>query len=132
MNADTALARKRLRDRELTEAVLGAFVDVYNTLGTGFLESVYRNAMAVALESRRRRSIREALLEVVFRGVSVGCFRADLLVENRVVVEIKAARVMESAHDAQLLDYLRASRLEVGLLLTFGPEAKFRRLIYTQ
>lgn len=131
MDTESAVATDRLRSRELTKIVLGVFFDVYNGLGQGFLESVYRNAMAVALDQRAIRSVKEALLEVSFRGVAVGCFRADLLVESTLVVEIKAARAIDGAHEAQLLNYLRASRMEVGLLLNFGPEAKFRRLIYT-
>jgi GxxExxY protein len=131
MDTDTASRLPLLRSRAITDVVIGTFFDVYNALGTGFLESVYRNAMAAALNERRVHSIREALLEVIFRGVSVGSFRADLLVENTIVVEIKAARAIDSAHEAQLLNYLRASSAEVGLLLNFGPEPKFRRLLYT-
>jgi GxxExxY protein len=116
----------------ITEKVIGLFFDVYNELGPGFLESVYVGALAVALAQAGMRFRREALLEVVFRGVVVGTFRADLLVEEKVVVEAKAARAIDPAHESQLLNYIRASRFEVGLLLNFGRQPKFRRMAYSQ
>jgi GxxExxY protein len=114
-----------------TGEVIGAFFDVYNELGRGFLESVYRNALSVALDERGIPNRREAPLDVFFHGARVGVFKADLLVADGLVVEIKAAQGIDRAHEAQLLNYLRACPIEVGLLLNFGPEAKFRRFIYT-
>jgi GxxExxY protein len=133
MNADTtaAVGRADLLHREVTERVIGLFFDVYNELGAGFLESVYAGALAVAVQQEGLRHRREAALEVVFRGVSVGLFRADLVIEDRVVVEVKAARTIDPVHEAQLINYLRASGFEVGLLLNFGPKATFRRLAYS-
>jgi GxxExxY protein len=130
MDADTAIVAGRagLLHHRITEQLIGLFFDVYNELGRGFLESVYVGALAVALDQIGLRHRREAALEVVFRGVSVGFFRADLLVEEKVVVEVKAARAIDPVHEAQLLNYMRASRFEVGLLLNFGPQPKFRRL----
>jgi GxxExxY protein len=130
MDADTAAAvgGDPLLHRRLTQHVIGLFFEVYNELGPGFLESVYVGALAVALEQNGLRHRREAALEVVFRGVPVGFFRADLVVEDKVVIEVKAVRAMEPVHESQLLNYLRASRYEVGLLLNFGPQPKFRRL----
>ena len=119
-----------LRSKRTSE-VIGAFFDVYNALGRGFLESVYRNALSVALDERGVPNLREAPLDVFFHGARVGVFKADLLVADCLVVEIKAAQTIDRAHEAQLLNYLRACAVEVGLLLNFGPEAKFRRLIYT-
>ena len=133
MSADTAttVGRPDLLHRHVTERVIGLFFDVYNELGPGFLESVYGGALAVALSQSNLRYRREALLEVVFRGVPVGLFRADLVVEDKVVVEVKAARTIDAAHESQLINYLRASRYEVGLLVNFGPQPKFRRLAYS-
>ena len=119
------------RRSKTTCEVIGAFFDVYNELGRGFLESVYRNALSVALDERGILNLREAPLDVFFRRARVGFFKADLLVANCVVVEIKVAQAIDRSHEAQLLNYLRACSVEVGLLLNFGPEAKFRRLIYT-
>lgn len=133
MNADTStlVGRPDLLHRGLTERVIGIFFDVYNELGPRFLESVYAGALAVALHQSMVRCQREAALEVVFRGVPIGLFRADLVVEGKVVVEVKAARAIDPRHESQLINYLRASGIEVGLLLNFGPKPTFRRLAYS-
>ncbi len=119
-----------LKYERLTGAILHAFYDVYNELGQGFLESVYQNAMAIVLSSNGYRVDQKFSVPVWFRGCNVGNFEGDLLVEGRVIVELKAARMIDPAHEAQLLNYLRATDVEVGLLLNFGPEPKFRRLAY--
>jgi GxxExxY protein len=126
MNAD----ERGLIGRELTDRIIGIFFDVYNELGPGFLESVYEEAMLVALRAAGLRVERQVPLIVYFRGVPVGTFRADLVVEETVVLELKAGRHLEPAHEAQLLNYLRASRLEVGLLFNFGPRPTFRRAVF--
>lgn len=126
-----ALKLVAVRTTETTRAIIGSFFEVYNELGTGFLESVYRNALSVALDQMGIPNRREAPLDVFFRGARVGLFRADILVNDCVVVETKAAHALDRSHEAQLINYLRASSIEVGLLLNFGPEAKFRRLVYT-
>jgi GxxExxY protein len=132
MGTDADVTRlDALRHRATTEEIIGLFFAVYNELGSGFLESVYRNALAVALDQRGIRNLREAPLEVFFRGARVGLFRADLLVNDCVVVEIKVAHALDRSHEAQLLNYLRASPIETGILLNFGRKATFRRLIYT-
>ena len=115
--------------RDLTSAIIGGFYDVHSELGSGFLESVYTNALAVVLTALNLRAERQVRFEVHFRGVSVGRYVADLIVESKVVVETKAARSLDPVHRAQLLNYLRASGLEVGLLLNFGPTAQFKRVI---
>jgi GxxExxY protein len=130
MRADTTPSN-RLLHWALTETVIGLFYDVYSELGPGFLESVYVGALTVALQQRGINYRREAGLEVHFRGVSVGFFRADLVIAESLVVEVKAARSIDPIHEAQLINYMRASRYEVGLLLNFGPRAKFRRLVYS-
>jgi GxxExxY protein len=117
--------------RWATEAVLGAFYRVYNELGTGFLESVYEAAMMVVLDSMGMRAERQAPVSVYFRGTIIGSFKIDLLVESRIAVELKASRALNPAHEAQLLNYLRASDLEVGLLLNFGERPSFKRLVYS-
>jgi GxxExxY protein len=116
--------------RYLTECVIGCFDDVYNEIGFGFLESVYHRAMAVALESMGLRVESEAKLPVYFRGVQVGHFEADLLVEGVVILEFKAVEELITGHMAQLLNYLKASTVELGLLLNFGPDPLIRRLAF--
>jgi GxxExxY protein len=114
-----------------TDAILGAFYQVYNELGTGFLESVYEIAMSIVLGAMRIDVERQARVAVRFRGSVIGSFRIDLLVASRVAVEIKAAKTLDRSHEAQLLNYLRATDLEVGLLLNFGERPDFKRFAYS-
>jgi GxxExxY protein len=117
--------------RWASEAVLAAFYRVYNELGTGFLESVYEAAMAIVLGAMGIHVERQAAVSVDFRGSIIGSFRIDLLVESALAVELKASRTLDRVHEAQLLNYLRASELEVGLLLNFGERPAFKRLVYS-
>ena len=112
----------------LTEQIIKIYYEVYNELGFGFLESVYCRAMAIALEQRGLDVASEVAIPVSFRGVLVGSFRADLMVERKVIVEAKTCDQVLKAHEAQLLHYLRASTIEVGLVLIFGEVPRFRRL----
>jgi GxxExxY protein len=112
----------------LTEKIIGVFYEVYNELGFGFLESVYREAMLIALRQVGLRVGAEVPVPVSFRGSLVGVFRADLVVEERVIVELKTSEGISKAHEAQVLHYLRASAMEVGLVMNFGPDARFRRV----
>jgi GxxExxY protein len=115
---------------ELTSRVIGAFYEVYNELGHGFLESVYRDAMALVLTAVGLRVDSEKPISVWFRGQVVGTFYADLIVESAVIVEAKGIRALDSAHEAQLLNYLRATDVEVGLLLNFGPKPQVKRFVF--
>jgi GxxExxY protein len=115
---------------DLTREIIAVFYDVYNELGHGFLESVYEEAMAIALRQAGLRVDRQVPLEVTFRGEVVGDFRADVVVNRVVILELKAAPALEPAHEAQLLNYLRATELEVSLLMNFGNKAAFKRLVY--
>lgn len=119
-----------LKHAELTEQIIRVFYDVYNELGYGFAESVYQNAFAVALKTAGLDVEREFAIPVYFRHHVVGQFRADLTVGGRVIVETKTCRVLDSSHEAQLLNYLRATEMEVGLLFNFGPRPQFRRLLF--
>jgi GxxExxY protein len=131
--ADRAGGRRAgtLLEEATTRVILGAFYEVYNELGFGFLESVYQEAVVRVLRGRDLRAEREVSLQVRFRGDVVGWFRADLIVDDRVIVEIKALAQLTSAHSAQLTNYLRATGIQVGLLLNFGPKPEFRRSICT-
>lgn len=115
---------------QLSETIIGVFYDVYNELGFGFLESVYRNSLQVALLVSGLRVETEVGVPVFFRGKNVGDFRADMVVNGCVLLELKTAEAISIAHEAQLLNYLRATSLEVGLILNFGPKAQVRRLVY--
>ena len=121
--------KSALKHSELTEKIIGSFFSVYNELGPGFLESVYQRSMIVALGETGLRADPETPIQVWFHGQAVGDFRADIIVEVTVLLEIKTARQIDSSHEAQVLHYLRATQFEVGLLLNFGPKAQFRRYI---
>lgn len=112
---------------DLTEHVIGGFYDVYNALGYGFLESVYRRAMQVALMRRGLTVQTETPFAVQYAGAPVGEYRADLVVGRCIIVECKSVEHLVAVHDAQVLNYLRASGLRVGLLLNFGPRPAFKR-----
>lgn len=128
MNADQA----ELIASDITERVIGVFFGVYDDLGAGFLESVYQNAMAIALREAGLKVEQQFPLTVSFRGETVGEFRADLLVENVVVLELKAVAQLTSAHEVQLVNYLKATGAPVGLLLNFGRSAQFKRRVLSQ
>jgi GxxExxY protein len=119
-----------LKHSEITREIIGVFFSVYNELGGGFLESVYVESLAIALSQAGLPVKREKPLTVRFRGEVVGKFRADLIVGDTVLVEVKACSKLNSVHEAQTLNYLRATTLEVGLLLNFGLRPQFRRLLY--
>jgi GxxExxY protein len=115
---------------EVTERVIGIFYDVYNELGHGFLEIIYEQALAIALGEAGIQFEQQRPISVWFRGQQIGEFRADVIVEGRVLLELKAARAIDEVHGKQLLNYLRATEIEVGLLLNFGLKLQFRRLVY--
>jgi GxxExxY protein len=118
-----------LKYEALTEKIIGTFFDVYNSLGPGFLESVYQRAMVIALSEKGLSSETESPITVWFHGHEVGDFRADLAVEDTVLLELKTARAIDHSHEGQILHYLRATEYEVGLLLNFGPKPEFRRFL---
>lgn len=125
MNTETGL-----KHQELTGRIIRVFLSVYNELGAGFLESVYVKAMTLALRQAGLSVNREMPLAVHFRGEVVGDFRADLVVGGKVLVEAKACPSLNQAHSAQVLNYLRATVLEVGLLLNFGPKPSIKRFVF--
>lgn len=118
-----------LLHRQLTGRILSCFFEVYWGLGSGFLESVYAHALAVEFQWRGIRAQREVPLAVTYRGVEVGLFRADLIVEKSILLELKTADRLTASHEAQTLNYLHATGIEVALLLNFGPRPTFRRVI---
>lgn len=125
-NPDAGMNRMVLED--LTQCILGVAFDVSNELGAGFLESVYQNALLHALRDEGLRANAQVPIGVSFRGVVVGNFFADVVVEDKVLVELKAVKALTSEHVAQVLNYLKATNIEVGLLINFGnPKLEYRR-----
>lgn len=119
-----------LKHSELTDLIIGVFYDVYNELGHGVLESTYAEAMVIALTQAKLTAARKVSVPVWFRGTKVGQYFADLLVNDLVLLELKATRTLDAAHEAQLLHYLGATEIEVGLLLNLGIRPQFRRLLF--
>jgi GxxExxY protein len=115
---------------DITEKIIAAFYEVYNKLGSGFLESVYRAALIIVLTRLGLRVETRAVLPVHFESRIIAEFRPDLVINGKVIVEVKVARTLDPSHSAQLLNYLRASDMEVGLLLNFGARAQFKRRYY--
>ena len=126
------MAVDQLIHADLTRVILGAFYDVYNQLGPGFLESVYEVALEIDLCGAGVSVRRQESTPVYFRDRCIGHFVADLIVEERVLIELKSVRSLIPAHEAQVINLLKASKLEVGLLLNFGPKPEFKRLVYSQ
>ena len=116
---------------DLTRTIIGAFFEAHRELGSGFLETIYKNGLAVLLRRAGLRVEREVPFEIIFHGESLGMYRADMVVEGKVVVEVKTGRLIDPVHIAQVRNYLRVSKLKVGLLFNFGPSADFKRLVAT-
>ena len=119
----------RLLHQELTQRILGCFFQVHRELGAGFLESVYAKSLLIALGDEGIRAEAEIPIDVYFRGARVGVFRADMIVESSVLLELKAGTGLDPGSQPQMLNYLRATRLEVGLILYFGARPTFKRLV---
>jgi GxxExxY protein len=125
------MARHNLLHGKLSDRIIGEFLQVHRELGPGFVESVYSKGMECALSDAALRVEREVPISVHFRGKIIGSFRADMIVESVVLLEFKVGEQLDPNCDAQVLNYLRATRLELALILHFGPRATFRRLILT-
>ncbi|MGH7522788.1 MAG: GxxExxY protein [Gemmatimonadales bacterium] len=123
------MAVGKLVEKQLTGSVIGAFYEVYNTLGFGFLEHVYVAALERELLARRHRVAREVSVRVAYKGEVIGLQRLDMVVDGKLVIETKSTSQLHKAAARQLYNYLRATDLEVGLLLHFGPKARFYRMI---
>jgi GxxExxY protein len=119
-----------LLHKDLTDEIIQTFYDVYNELGYGFLEKVYQNAMYLELKARGFDVETQAPIKVYFKGKQVGEYYADLIVNDLVILELKAATSIVKEFEAQLLNYLRSTEIEVGLLLNFGNKPEFKRKIY--
>jgi GxxExxY protein len=119
----------KLLHEELTHFLIGAFFEVYNRLGDGFLEGVYSSALAIELRDRGHQFQREVPLDVFYKGEKVGFYRADFVVSDVVCLELKAVEGSHTRDIRQLLNYLRASEIEVGFLFYFCESAKFYRVV---
>ena len=119
-----------LKYTKLTEHVIKIFYRVYNSLGYGFLEKVFENAMVYEFKKDRIAVVSQSPIKVFYEQEVVGEYFADLLVVDKIIVEIKAARTLAPENEAQLLNYLKATNIEVGLLLNFGPKPEIKRKVF--
>ena len=115
---------------DLTEKVIGAFFTVYNRLGYGFSEKVYENALVLELRKLGLKVEQQKRITVYYDSQVVGKYLADIVVNEAVLIELKAVRQLLKEHEAQLLNYLKATMIEVGLLFNFGPKTEFKRKVY--
>lgn len=119
-----------MKHEELTRAIIGCAFEVLNELGAGFLESVYEKALLVALRQKGIKAVAQQPIKVMFKGECVGDFYADIFVEESVIVELKAAKALAPEHQAQIINYLNATGIEIGLLINFGnPKLEYHRLV---
>ena len=128
INAEPDIRDENLKHGKITRIIIGCAFDVINELGMGFLESVYEKAMLLAVRQKGLSAIPQQPIHVVFRGENVGEFYADLLVEQKVIVELKTVKALLPEHEAQIINYLNATQVEVALLINFGvPRIEIKR-----
>ena len=119
-----------IKYKELTEKIIKIFYKIYNTLGYGFLEKVYENAMMIDFKKEKIPAVSQYAIKVFYEDEIVGEYFADILVDDKVIIEIKATRNLALENEAQLLNYLKATDKEVGLLLNFGPKPEIQRKVF--
>lgn len=126
MNADNG----DFKYKELTDLAINCFYKVYNKLGYGFLEKVYFNALIIEFEKLHIKAKEQYSIQVFYDNIVIGEYFADILLQNEVIIEIKASKNLALEHEAQLLNYLKASNIEVGLLFNFGSKPQFKRIAF--
>ncbi len=123
---------KVYKHQHLTRKIIKGYYEVYNELGSGFLESVYENALLLVLTDYGLRVRNQYPIDVYLKDRKVGEFKADLIIEDKILVELKAVTMLLPVHKAQLINYLKATKIEIGLLMNFGDEPEFKRYIFNK
>ena len=121
---------KNFPHQELTKSIIGIYYNVYNELGFGFLEKVYQNALLIELRKKGLEATPNKKIKVFYKGENVGDYYADIIVNDTIILELKAADYIAEEFENQLLNYLKGTDCEIGLLLNFGKKPEFRRKIY--
>jgi GxxExxY protein len=122
----------KLLHSDITEKIIEGFYNVYNTLGYGFLEKVYEEALCIELKKLGLTISRQKKIDVYYSGKKIGHYIPDIIVDDKIIVELKAVEHILKEHEIMLVNYLKASEVEVGLILNFGPKAKFIRRVLTE
>ncbi|MCK4929383.1 MAG: GxxExxY protein [Methanosarcinales archaeon] len=122
-------AMENYKHKDITEKIIGAAYKVHNTLGSGFLEKVYQNSLAIELQSFDFLFDIEKPIKVHYKGEVVGNYIADIIVDDKVIIEIKAVKDLSHIHEVQLVNYLKATGIEVGLLINFGKSVQIKRRV---
>jgi GxxExxY protein len=125
------IENKNYLHSEITNLIIKAYYNVYNNMGFGYLEKVYENAMMIELERLNLKCEKQKPITVEYDGFNIGEYFADIIVNDSVIIELKAVESLCEAHEAQLVNYLKATEIEVGLLLNFGKEPQFKRRVLT-
>ena len=130
MNTDKNISEQLLH-KDITEEIISAYYYVYNELGYGFLEKVYENAMLIELKNRGFKVESQKIIKVHFKDSIVGEYFADIIVEDKIILELKSCEALAPEHEVQLFNYLKATDIEVGLQFNFGKRAAFKRKVFT-
>jgi GxxExxY protein len=125
------MENQNFKHADITALIIKAYYTVYNKLGYGFLEKVYENAMVIELRKKGFEIKQQHPIKVFYDNLEVGSYYADLIVNNSVIIELKAAEAICEEHEAQITNYLRATDIEVGLLLNFGKTAQYKRKVFS-
>lgn len=122
----------QLTQADKTEAIISAFYEVYNTLGYGFIENVYQNALFKELNRRGIPCVAHPKITVYYKGETVGFYEADIIAYGSVILELKAVSTLCESHELKLVNYLKATDIEIGLLLNFGPKPEVKRKVFSK
>ena len=122
----------KLIHSQITQKILRAYFNVYNKLGYGFLEKLYENALMIELKNLGLNAIQQKPIKVCYQDIIIGEYFADLIIENKVICELKATTQLNEIHEIQLVNYLKATDVEVGLLLNFGQKPEYVRKVFTK
>ncbi|MCK4907245.1 MAG: GxxExxY protein [Spirochaetes bacterium] len=125
------IIKNKLLNNFLTKEIIASYYKVYNRLGYGFLEKIYENSMIIELNKKGLKTIQQGKITVLYDNKDVGNYFTDIIVNNQIILEIKAVEYIREEHKIQLLTYLKATRFEIGLLFNFGKKPEFRRQIFT-
>ena len=121
-----------MKHQDITEKIIGSAYEVYNTLGHGFLEKVYENALALELKRQGLKVAQQNRIEVCYKNEVVGEYFADIIVDGKVIIELKAVARIDKLFEVQLVNYLKATGIEVGLLMNFGTKMEIKRRVFDQ